>query len=367
MNEFIVSEFFLYCLLLLFVERKWNVNIPLVFICVPFLILVSFSYTLDTDAYVEFLREVDIQLFNYHGTEFAPGFQILTKIIKLFVSINYPLYLFILSSINLFLILRIIQLVIRGLCMAESKLRKMRYDIILALIMYFCYFGLYYNSITLRANFALSLIYLIMTMFIDKKINPWKIAWAITLMFCATMFHSTAVIGILPILVFYFSRQYSVKKYLIINAIAGFVVFGGLSQRFVYFFLDLNLLDRLLELLNIDGLTEIIRYSTLVEINDNIPFKFIFQYILSLVFLYSKNQPLLYYRFLNVYYVGILIGAMFGAMGTITRVQDFFTFSCFILSWLYIRNLKSTVWILVTSLLIIPPQLFFVLRIINGY
>ena len=356
--------------MLLGVIKKYHLNISLsllsFFVILPFLILVALTESPDTNAYRLFLTHVDYNLFNMYGTEFAIGFQLFTKMIKFVFGDSYFLYIFILTSVNCLLIIEIIKLISQQICCGDNN-KKKHFDHVLALVMYFSYFGLYYNSIAIRANYTLTIIYLITAIYINRNITLRLILLTIFMLIVSSLFHKTAILGILVLIVFYFSHQYSKKTYILLWIGTGCIYFFGLSKIFVHWFLETNMLNKLLNIMNSDGLREIVRYSTFVNIENSISYKFIFQYLVAFLLIFPKKQIKFYYQYLNVYFMGIIIGGFFGSMGTITRIQDFFTFSLFILSWLFIRELKIAWFTVVLSIIIVIPQLIFVIRIINNY
>lgn len=271
------------------------------------------------------------------------------------------------TLVNIAIIIFSLNLLLKNIIREEHLEESFNFDILLALMMYFCYFGIYYNGIAIRANYAISIIYLILIIIVNGKFNLLKFLLTIGLFCLASLFHATAILGVFVILIFCLPLRFSRITYIAVLALFGFFYFSGYSQMIIQKFLNLNVFEVILNSFQNDGIAEINRYSQNVEIIGQVSIKFVFQYVLSFILIFPKKQPDIYYRYLNVYLAGVVIYCMLGSMQVFTRVQDFFTFSLFILSWLYIRKITSVSLSVLCCLIIIFPQLFFVLRIINKY
>lgn len=366
MNEYLIICYFI-CLIYIFIaSKRFNLKISNIIVFFPFLLFIAFSKSPDTQAYRSFFILADYNLSNIQGTEFAIGFQILTKIIKLVVGSSFEMYMFLITLLNILIVIYSLNVLLKNTILNE-QVEFFKFDILLALMMYFAYFGIYYNGIAIRANFAITTIYLILAIIGNGKYNLFKILSIIGLFCLASLFHTSAIIGVFVILIFYLSGRFSQVTYVLLLIIIGAFYFSGLSKTIVHDFLNLNIFEFILNSFYNDGIAEIDRYSRNVEIIDQISIKFIFQYVVSFILIFPKSQPAIYYKYLNIYFAGIIIYGILGSMQVLTRVQDFFSFSLFILSWLYIRKINSISLSVISCLVIILPQLFFILRIFNKY
>jgi hypothetical protein len=368
MNELIVFLIFICSVFFLVLEKYYHAQISVLFVLLPFLLLISFSKTPDTTNYIQFLNFADNNLFHDHREFglFGPGFQTLTKIIKNVTGTHFPFYLFIYSSINLVIIISTIK-ILRG-SIAGSLKKAKRFDYLLALVLYFSYFGLYYNAIAIRANYAISLIYFITALIVREKISFTILFFLILLFVLALSFHMTAIIGIFVIFIFWFSHRHSKRIYLSLWFFTGIIYFGRLGSRFANFFI-FTLLPAVESKFHISGLAYIIHASDnrMLQSESRIGARFIFLYFTALLLSLPRKKPIYYYKYLNVYYCGLFIAAGFSsAFSGIGRVYDFFIFSQFILLWLFIKEQK-VIEMFLRSIIVIIPQVIFVIRIINGY
>lgn len=84
MDLFFFLLFWGYSFFLFLIERRFGVYIHPITIIIPYSVLISTSYSPDTEAYIDFYQATNFDLFDFYGDDFAIGFQILTKILKIF-------------------------------------------------------------------------------------------------------------------------------------------------------------------------------------------------------------------------------------------------------------------------------------------
>lgn len=373
MNVYIVGLFFFICLLTLFLERTKNIRIS-PWIVMPFyLIIIAFSNTPDTEAYKEFFRWLNTDISDIDGAEFAIGFQIASKLLKTLVGNNFNLYLSLLTGLNLLIVILSIKLINSNATRdyipiyQDIFIGKHLKSYFLPIVIYFSYFGLYYNSIAIRANIALSILFLITAICSTNIKFIFKIIYTILLFFLSMTFHSTAIIGIPVLIVFFLFKNYTLKTYLLIWILVGLFYLSGLSELFVRKFIGLDFLNVFFAVSDNDGISEIAHYRDQVAINNNISFRYIFLYLLGFFVLKYKNNDAVYFKYLNVYFFGLVLGAFFNSMETFGRVLDYFSFYSFVLIWFALESKKMTSrGFVINCTIIILLQLVFVFRLING-
>ncbi len=377
MNIYIVGFFFFLCFFFLFVERFKSDRITPWLIIPFYLFIVAYSYTPDTEAYESFYYSIDTNIDNIEGTEFAEGFQVFTKIIKTLVGDNFNYYMLLYNLVNLLIILFSIKLIKKRILVDDvyrenseyfdlniSKSNQ-SYSTLLVIVMYFAYFGLFYNSIAIRANITLSLLLLI-TAILYLNINKvLKIILSLILFTTAVSFHSTAIIGVIVLLIYFFTNKLSTRTYLVIWIVVGLFYFSGLSEFLVSKFLNLDIINRILSASENQGLKDIDRYRDIVDISNKVSFRYIYLFVMGFYFFNFNTSDVVYYKYLNIYFTGLILGAFFGSMETFGRVLDYFSFYFFILAWIRVEASPSVRSYIVACFLLILPQLIFVLRIIN--
>ena len=377
MNIYIVGFFFFLCFFFLFVERFKSDRITPWLIIPFYLFIVAYSYTPDTEAYESFYYSIDTNIDNIEGTEFAEGFQVFTKIVKTLVGDNFNYYMLLYNLVNLLIILFSIKLIKKRILVDDvyrenseyfdlniSKSNQ-SYSTLLVIVMYFAYFGLFYNSIAIRANITLSLLLLI-TAILYLNINKvLKIILSLILFTTAVSFHSTAIIGVIVLLIYFFTNKLSTRTYLVIWIVVGLFYFSGLSEFLVSKFLNLDIINRILSASENQGLKDIDRYRDIVDISNKVSFRYIYLFVMGFYFFNFNTSDVVYYKYLNIYFTGLILGAFFGSMETFGRVLDYFSFYFFILAWIRVEASPSVRSYIVACFLLILPQLIFVLRIIN--
>ena len=97
----------------------------------------------DTDIYVEFYNQIDPgNIVSFALYSFEPGFQLLGHIVKLFFGNSAILFLAVVVVINIVLILLSIRKIAFRLSLSSCSI-----NFISAIVLYFAYFGLFYNAI----------------------------------------------------------------------------------------------------------------------------------------------------------------------------------------------------------------------------
>lgn len=99
-----------------------------------------------------------------------------------------------------------------------------------------------------------------------------------------------------------------------------------------------------------------------------IPYKYLFQLFSGLLLVFVKDGiDEIYYKYLNIYLIGLFMGAIFSSIEQISRITDYLLIYLFILQWMFliqsysrIKGIKAAVYPVSVFL-----QLIFVFRIIN--
>ena len=369
-----IAFFFMGCFLFSYLERHFSFPYYRWFFIVPFCVLVAFRSldVPDTEIYVNYylLEDTDFRYYINYGFEF--GFQAFTKIIKNIFDENYRIYFALITLTNLLLIDYALKKVITLFNVEQnefktetsssemlSNLQEKIYTII-PLTLYVAFFGLYLNAILLRVGIAFSLLILASSFAIHVK-KKTDYIFIILLLILAYLFHTTALLGIIVVLIILFSKQLSFKTYLIISLIIGIIYFSNLTSRLgstVFNFISsLNNLTLLSAKLGNYG-------GESLFAAEGVSMKFIFFWLMSFVLLFYGAPGRIYYKFLNVYVVGLAIFALMRRVLLVERVTDYFLLFSFVLFYLFlIRQNHFKFWMYYVGIILI--QIIFVLRIIN--
>lgn len=376
MNIFFLLVFFAGCFFVIYLERKsvipflkWCFIVPFCFILANRSIKVP-----DTEAYYDYFYDADSSsIDDFSHSSFEIGFQFFSKLIKLIVGDNFTFYLAIIVLLNLLIIdfatkrvsylFRIEQ---ENNNKKECFIGRNRFFInsyfsILPLTLYVAYFGIYLNAIVLRVGIAISLFVLATSYALKEKRTVFDTIIIISLFILGYFFHSTAVFGFLIMFVLFSNFMFSKKTYLFIWLLIGIIYFTNFSTwlangvfSFMLTLNDLTVLATKLE--SYDG-------NVTHEIQ-GISMKFMFFWIMSFFLIYYSINSKIYFKYLNVYLIGLLIFGLFRSILLIERVTDYFllfSFICFYLFLIMQRPFKFWLYFIPITFC----QLIFILRITN--
>lgn len=344
-----------------FIKRRCLLILSIVCVCYLLFIVTRSISVPDTDSYIDFYQRLEAgNINNLLYFSFEPGFQFFGHFAKLVFGGNYIVFFSLISLINVLLVIFSIK---RISCVVKTN---KRIDYVLSVVLYFAYFGFFYNAIVLRAGVAMSILLYSTTIIAKKNIKRKDYFLIIGLCLLALSFHLSSIIGIIAILFFSCSKRLSVESYLVIWLLISFLFFSGSS-----IFLVKELSHFILLFFSCFSDSDYKKYEYYLYELDRVSFyvsyKYIFQLLSGLMLLLVKNDtPSIYYKYLNVYFVGLFLGAIFCSIEQMSRLTDFFIFYLFVLQWLYFSysysRIKRIKWALYPSVLI---QLIFVFRIIN--
>lgn len=313
----------------------------------------------DTDQYTLFFESLEAgNLANLVFFSYEPGFQLYSHLIKLIVGNNSTIYLLVIVLTNV-LLLRI------AINKISSNWSDDKPNYLLALMLYFAYYGLFYNAIVLRAGIAISFLILANTFLIKENMSRKEKITFISLIFLALVFHYSSLVGIVGLLIFKYFPKFTLRSYLIVWMICVLFFFSGISIYFIKFIT--NYILAFFKLFTATNLEKYEYYLTeLYNIAYILPFKYIFSLFSGLFFLLisTTNTPNIYYKFLNVFFAGLLLGAIFSAIDQFARISDYFLVYSFILYWYNFKYISNK-WILGILFGVVFIQLVFVFRIIN--
>lgn len=265
----------------------------------------------DTLPYLNFYEAVELADLWSNRFYFEKGFVFLTCILKLFSS-NSVYYFASLVCVNLALLI-----------MSFNNLNKefsLKTPLVLGLIAYIPYYGLFYNAIVLRAGIALSLGLLALTLK-----NKWSSLFFILLAFT---FHKSSIILLLSYFIFNYFRKLSQKKYYFIAFSILFLYLSG-----IHYFLINNIVPDIISISQKLSVTSFANFkyylSYFNDLKYSISYKLLYYILSLLIFIYILPyvKSKIYFRYLNVFIVGLIISILFSTFEQITRLTDFLLIS----------------------------------------
>lgn len=371
----LLISFIIGCFMLIQLELKFCApHIKWIFIVLFGLIIALRNIKVpDTELYLEYFDLDHYDLFDFSHSSFEVGFQFFTKLLKIIVLGNFEAYLGFIVIINLliieFSVNRIGKLYRCEILERDVKLSfvgKNRFFInpmfsILPLTLYVSFFGIYLNAIVLRVGITLSLVVLASTFAIKTKKSLVDFILIIAALILAYLFHSTAIFGFLIIIILLSNFKFSKKIYLWIWFIIGIIYFTNFStwlgNTVFSFMISLNEVTLLAsKLSSYDG-------NVIHEI-EGVSMKFLFSWIMCFFLIYYSTNSKIFYKYLNVYLIGLTIFGLFRSILLIERVTDYFLLFSFICFYLFLIMQKPVkFWLYFIP--IVFMQLIFVLRITN--
>lgn len=373
MDLIYILIFFIGCFLLSLLERNFRIPFAKWIFILPFCLIIQSRslFVPDTEIYMNYFLSEDSSLLNFNIYGFELAFQVLTKIIKKIVGEDFRMYFALMTLTNLLIIDYALKKIIKMFNNEQNEsitenspetlttVQEKSYTI-LPLTLYVAFFGLYYNAIVLRVGIAFSLLILASAFAIKVK-SKINYVYVILLLTLAYFFHSTALLGIIVILIILFSKQFSFRTYFIILLTIGIVYFSNLTSKLgstvFNFITSLNNLTLLSAKLGNYG-------GESLFAAEGISMKFVFFWLMSFVLAFYGAHGKIYYKFLNVYIFGLAIFALMRRVLLVERVTDYFLIFSFVLFCLFLilqDNFKF--WMYYVGLILI--QAIFVLRITN--
>lgn len=331
----------------------------------------------DTDNYIEwYVYQTDF--FNVSPYPFEAGYVIFMHIIQLVVGYDYRLFFFIIPLLNFFLMSKAFRIFLfqynkteRLIYQGRNMSNNIRFGcpteklLLYFCLAYFCYFGLYYNAIVLRAGIAISLVMLSLMYAMAYNKNKLWIP-SILFMTLSIMFHSSAAVC-LPMLIMAFKKKgfsFNVQKILLI------------SIFFIYLlspYLDI-IMSPINTVFVIMGNNDSGYVSKFDYYNDSslynsagISFKFLFFYIFAVAFFLKRSINVVWNKVLDIYILGLLVWAIFRPVMMIERITDFYILIFVFLLPMFVYGLKSVINRMVILLFVCMIQLVFIYRIISSY
>ena len=311
----------------------------------------------DTSNYLAFFRAITPGDFSTVGHfSFEIGFQVYTHLLKLLSLGSSFIYFTLISMTNLALL----YWVARKISPADEDC-----NYLLLLLSYYAFFGFFYNAIVLRAGIAMSLVMLAVAMCYERgTVDRRTLLSATAVMALALSFHLSAVIGLVVLLVFIFSRPLKFELSMLIWLVLVIVLISHLSPQIIQL-----LLGTILAFFSLVSDNEFDKYAyyitELYELNPVVPNRIIFQFLIGLLFINVRHADDRYYKLLNVYLVGLFVSATCYSIEQLSRATDYFLIFSSWLFYLRFRETYNEKRVFLPLMAILFLQVLFFIRIIN--
>lgn len=266
----------------------------------------------DTFVYVPWYKQIQgIPLLQRDGT-YGIFFEIFSKVTAKILNCDYPVFFFLVAAFNIVVVYRAIM---------RDKMRKD--TAILSFALYMVLIGFYYSFIVLRQGLAITMVIWAYCVLEESKKK------ALLLCAAGTLFHETALVAVVCILLFYKTRI-RLKRvtiyFLLVTSL--FLYVSHSTTRFI-----IPILQALLNVLNrIDAFTfhKYILYFESDALSYDISLLYILYHLITFVlvcYIYRDNgHKALNDRdrfFVTINVLGLLLIGFFAAASAITRLVEY--------------------------------------------
>jgi len=361
---FVVSYIFLFLSFFRLIKiEKIFISIYIFLVC--FCVAIRGRNTPDTSGYLNFYETVtpgDFSSVLYYTYEI--GFQLLTHILKMLFSGNKIIYLFSIALLNSILVVDATRKIIhRAFC--ENI--NLKFPLLFSIIIYFSYYGIFYNAITIRAALAMGLYLEALAIVLKKSISLVDLAILAFVLFISYFFHTSSVVFFCIIIVSFFNLRLSSRTYLFVWLFCSLIFFSRINVLLVE-----SLVTGSLTVMSTLSGTIFSKFSlyedVFSELEYKLSFKYIFQLVLGLLFLIGPiHKSRTYYKLLNIYFCGLLVGAFLAPISMIYRITDFFFIVTFLLfTLLCMSSIKKVSTVFILSFISTSFSFLLIYRVLYG-
>lgn len=357
MNTSLIFFTFIIGIILSYHSNEFNKKNCYIFFSIILSIIIATrdENTPDTINYLNFYKNIEIgNLVSLSMYSFEPGFQIYTHILKIISLNNSTIYLFYISITNSLILYRVI----------NNFDKSLESNPLLFLILYYSFFGLFYNAIVIRAGIAISL--MLYAISIENTSMPQNRKKILTyfLFIISISFHYSAILSIFIYILYKIIPKLPHNVYIIIWIIATMIFVCKISSHIIPM-----LLQTLLDIFDKLSGTNFNKYSyyitELYKLNDQLPYRLIFQFIACLLFIPVNTNQKEYYKLLNIYLLGLFLSSLFYSIEQLSRITDYFLiFSSFLFYFIFQKYLRNK-YIIIPYISTIFLHLIFIIRIIK--
>ena len=357
MNIILTIIVFFFCILLSYANIKYKNKYIYILASLLLSLIVGIRTTNvpDTENYLDFFDNISFSNLLSSYT-FEPGFQLFTLFLK-YVTLGNPIiYFFAVSIINC----SILYYSLKNIDEDDNK------NPTLLLVLYYAFFGLFYNAIVIRAGIAISIVIYAISLDYASQVKEVhrKTIKIISLFALAISFHYTALLGIFVYFIYKKAIRFTRLSYLIIWLIIFLIAISNSSIYIVN-----SLVKLIISIFDLVQGTDLNKYSyyltELYDLNDKLPFRVLFQLLIALLMIFWNGQICsFHFRSFNVYLVGLFLSSIFFSIEQLSRITDYFLiFSSFCLYFILKANMKK-IGTAILYIFIVLPQIIFFFRII---
>lgn len=318
----------------------------------------------DTSGYLEYYNDIDAVDFSHFSYYFfEPGFQFLTHLVKIVVGDISAVYFFIIVFIISCLLWDAIQRILFNIQNDNRLGSAIKLPVLYAFILFYSYYGIFYGGITIRAGIAMGLYLETLSLLCKERLYKKDILLISILFVLAFLFHVSSIVYLPIILIFKLTKPLDKKGYLLILLLCSVLFFSRINMMILNNFS--SILSSLVMKTENSDLSKFSLYTdVLVDSSQKISFKYVFQLLSGFIFLLGNLKEKVYYCFLNIYILGIILGAVFAPISMMYRILDFFYIITFMLYTMLFLSLKFHKNIFYVSCGLVLFQLILIYRLI---
>lgn len=265
----------------------------------------------DTSAYIFYYNYLSSIPFNLNNSSFEYGFQLLIFICGNLLNLKVNYFFLIIVLINLILVYKSIKNSVKYSFETLVNRKYLMPYIFVSFLMYISYYGFYYNFIVLRMGLASAAVILSWTYWEQNKLK------SIILYGVALFFHTSAIFAIFGF--FFLIKKTVIKKKM---KFIWLILIGG-----IYLSRVSVLLLKVIPIFAKIFLNNLGYYSYMNQMlngDNSISLRFVFNYILLIVFFEKINSNIFFEKILNIYMFGMSLIAILWPIIWIERITDFY-------------------------------------------
>lgn len=361
----VLIVYIIICILMYFLQRLFDRPLKIyvnIFVVLSYFFIIGFSDFPDKEAYLEYFNycngiRIDLN-FN-----FEKGFQFITQCIKFVIGDSPVVYYCIIALLEFWLVYAASKKFFNHI---YPDTREWADKFIVFFIFYISYFGLYYSGIAIRQGLALSIIIYLTASILTESKNVALYIKSCLLLIIAFLFHSSAFLGIVVLGVLLLPRV-SRAFYITFCLFCMILYLSNVGAYIGDLIFDRKLTGIVAQYEN-DSFAKINHYivdnGLGVDMLSSKSFWFIYLLFLGGILGGMKHVPQLYYKYLNIYMFGIMLGTLWFSIDGFSRIMDYFIYPIFILAFIFWNSVRNINLRLIFLLYVVFPQLIYLMRVV---
>jgi hypothetical protein len=302
----------------------------------------------DALEYATFFQNITLgfdYLFNNY-VNYEIGFIFINQLFHRVFGNLYQAFFFIIAFSNFWLVYLGVKKLV-----GRNKYDK---NVVLSMVIYTTYFGIFYSAIVLRQGIVFALMILVLGLLYDKQFIK-----AIVIALIALLFHKSAFLIFFIILIFMKTPLYSKKTYLFLIIAAAVIYYSKVTVL-----LGSDAVINFIANLPLGNYT---RYLYLLHFNLKNSNWMLFLFASGIFFIIYSSNKHVNSKLMSIFIIGLFILSFFRGMAILHRVTDYFIFFSFILYALSINKIKNDFIKTAAFSFIVLANLYVILNVINHF